>query len=225
MCFGNDMVLCVVCVVLSLLMLNFLVNFWCSCLGLMKKQKLLLNTFIIIILFIYFCDGQAINAAMFEIEQGDQKSYRFKDCRKMAADDINCKCVDLGRECQKADVDNYTNCSYLNSPSKIFYIKKRYSALWLSPNNLFNASRYCIYRTFALEPEKYTSYYMAVQTKKCKIRIQFYQHDRKFGKTTEIFGNTTPGGRSARSAFPKFRVLQFPRIYKVIWKKKVNVFI
>ena len=34
-----------------------------------KKQKILLNTFIIIIFFIHFCDGQAINAAMFEIKE------------------------------------------------------------------------------------------------------------------------------------------------------------
>ena len=115
----------------------------------MKKQKLLLNTFIIIIFFIHFCDGQqAINAAMFEIEQGDQKSYMLKDCRKMAADDINCKCVNLDRECQQADVENCTNCSCLNSSARIFYIKKRYSPLCSSPNNLFNASRYCIYRTY-----------------------------------------------------------------------------
>ena len=64
----------------------------------MKKQKHLLNTFIIIIFFIHFCDGQAVNAAMFEIEQGDQKSYMLKDCRKMAADDMNCKCVYLQAE-------------------------------------------------------------------------------------------------------------------------------
>ena len=111
----------------------------------MKKRKLLLNTFIIIIFFIYFCDGPAINAAMFEIEQGDQKSYMLKDCRKMAADDMNCKCVNLGRECQQDDVENCTNCSCLDGSARIFYIKKRYSPLCLSPNNLFNAGRYCIY--------------------------------------------------------------------------------
>ena len=87
----------------------------------------------------------------------------LKDCRKMAADGmIDYKCENLARESQQADVDNCTNCSCLNSPPKIFCIKKRYSPLCWSPNNLFNASRYCsyIYRT--------------------------YQHDWKLGKTTEI---------------------------------------
>ena len=75
-------------------------------LGTNEKTKTFIEYIpIIIIFFIHFCDGQAINASTFEIEQGDQKSYMLKDCRKMAADDINCKCVNLGRECLKPDVD------------------------------------------------------------------------------------------------------------------------
>ena len=129
---------------LNMFLQNMRNSSFSSWLGLLTKQKLLWNTFIIIIFFINFCDGQAINSAMFEIEQGDQKSYMLKDCRKMAADGIDCKCVNLGRECQQADVENCTNCSCLNGSARIFYIKKRYGALCLSPNNLFNAGRYCI---------------------------------------------------------------------------------
>ena len=115
-----------------------------SCSGITIKQKLLLNIFTIIIFFINFCDGQTSNTpAMFEIKGEDQKSYMLKDCRKMAADDIDCKCVHLDRECQQVDVENCTNCSCLDNQSKrIFYIKKRYGALCLSPNSLFNAGKY-----------------------------------------------------------------------------------
>ena len=110
-----------------------------SCQTKAKLLVLYISTFVV--LLTKSCDGQAVNAAMFEIEQGDQKSYMLKDCRKMAADDINCKCVNLGRECQQADVKNCTNCSCLNGSARIFYIKKRYGALCLSPNNLFNAGK------------------------------------------------------------------------------------
>ena len=116
-----------------------------SRLGIATKPKLLLlYTLIFITLLSTSCDGQASNTAMFEIKRGDQKSYMLKDCRKMSANDIHCKCVHLDRECQQVDVENCTNCSCLNGSARIFYIKKRYGALCLSPNNLFNAGKYCL---------------------------------------------------------------------------------
>ena len=109
-----------------------------------EAKLLLLYVFKFITLLTKSCDGQTSNtAAMFEIKGEDQKSYMLKDCRKMSADDIDCKCVHLDRECQQVDVENCTNCSCLDNQSKrIFYIKKRYGALCLSPNNLFNACKY-----------------------------------------------------------------------------------
>lgn len=32
---------------------------------------------------------------MFEIASKDQKSYMLKDCRRMGADDLDCKCENL----------------------------------------------------------------------------------------------------------------------------------
>ena len=101
--------------------------------------------FIITIFFINFCDGQASNGAMFEIKYKNKKMYMLKDCRKLARNnwDMDCKCVNLGRECQQADVENCKNCVCLKSPARIFYIEKKYGALCLSQTSLFNAGKYC----------------------------------------------------------------------------------
>ena len=109
-----------------------------------EAKLLLLYVFKFITLLTKSCDGNhGITPAMFEIKEDDHKLYMLKDCRKMAADDIDCKCVHLDRECQQVDVENCTNCSCFHNQSKrIFYIKKRYGALCLSPNNLFNACKY-----------------------------------------------------------------------------------
>jgi hypothetical protein len=111
------------------------------------NQKLLrLYIFTLITLLTHSCDGgasgQVINATMFEIPSKDQKSYMLRDCRKMAGDDIDCKCAYLGRECQQADVENCRNCSCLDGSTKIFYVKKRYGAVCLSVNNVFNAGKF-----------------------------------------------------------------------------------
>ena len=103
------------------------------------------SLFIIIIFLINFCDGQASNGAMFEIKNKNKKMYMLKDCRKLARNnwDMDCKCVNLGRECQQADVENCKNCVCLKSPARIFYIEKKYGALCLSQTSLFNAGKYC----------------------------------------------------------------------------------
>ena len=113
-----------------------------SCPGMTPKSKLLLlyiSTFITLLTF--SCDGQAITTAMFEIPSKDQKLYTLKDCRKMAGDDIDCKCTYLGRECRQTDVENCRNCSCLDGSARIFYVKKRYGALCLGRNNLYNAGK------------------------------------------------------------------------------------
>jgi hypothetical protein len=116
---------------------NKCIFFW----GPASQTKLLLMlTFIT--LLIHSCDGQAIRTAMFEIPSEDQKQYMLKDCRNMIVDSIDCKCENLGKECQQTDVQNCTNCSCLKASStKIFYIKKRYGAVCLSQNNLNNAGK------------------------------------------------------------------------------------
>ena len=111
------------------------------------NQKLLrLYIFTLITLLTHSCDGgasgQVINATMFEIPSNVRKSYLLRDCRKMAGDDIDCKCAYLGRECQQADVENCRNCSCLDGSTKIFYVKKRYGAVCLSVNNVFNAGKF-----------------------------------------------------------------------------------
>jgi hypothetical protein len=122
-------------------------------------QKLLrLYIFTLIALLTHSCNGEAsgqvINTTMFEIPSKDQKSYMLRDCRKMAGDDIDCKCAYLGRECQQADVENCRNCSCLDAGStKIFYVKKRYGAVCLSQNNIFNAGKFmflCLRFTYML---------------------------------------------------------------------------
>ena len=113
-----------------------------SCPGLTIKPKLFLlyiSTFITLLTF--FCDGQAITTVMFEIPSKDQKLYTLKDCRKMAGNDIDCKCAYLGRECQQADVENCKKCSCLNGSARIFYVKKRYGAVCLGRNNVYNAGK------------------------------------------------------------------------------------
>jgi hypothetical protein len=71
----------------------------------------------------------------------------------MAGDDIDCKCAYLGRECQQADVENCRNCSCLDGSTRIFYVKKRYGAVCLSVNNIFNAGKFmflCLRFTYML---------------------------------------------------------------------------
>ena len=103
------------------------------------RKLLLLLTFIT--LSTHSCDGQDNTTAMYEIPSKDHKLYMLKDCRKMAADSIDCKCKYLGKECQRSDVQNCKNCSCLTGSTRIFYIKKRYGALCLSENNLHNAGK------------------------------------------------------------------------------------
>ena len=124
-----------------------------SCLenfGITNQKLLRLYIFTLITLLTHSCDGgvsgQVINTTMFEIPSQDQKSYMLRDCRKMAGDDIDCKCAYLGRECKQADLENCRNCSCLDAGStKIFYVKKRYGAVCLSRNNIFNAGKYNIW--------------------------------------------------------------------------------
>ena len=125
-------------------------------------QKLLrLYVFTLIALLTHSCNGEAsgqvINTTMFEIPSKDQKSYMLRDCRKMAGDDIDCKCAYLGRECQQADVENCRNCSCLDGSTRIFYVKKRYGAVCLSQNNIFNAGKFmflCLRFTYMLATTK-----------------------------------------------------------------------
>ena len=77
---------------------------------------------------------------MFEIPSNDQKLYMLKDCRKMDADSIDCKCTYLGKECQQSHLQKCSNCSCLKASTRIFYIKKRYGAVCFSLNNLNNAA-------------------------------------------------------------------------------------
>ncbi|CAB4035389.1 Hypothetical predicted protein, partial [Paramuricea clavata] len=115
--------------------------------GTTNQKFLRLYIFTLITLLTHSCDGEAsgqvINTTMFEIPSKDQKSYILRDCRKMAGDDIDCKCAYLGRECTQTDVENCINCSCLDSSTnstRIFYVKKRYGAVCLSVNNIFNAA-------------------------------------------------------------------------------------
>ncbi|XP_028417711.1 uncharacterized protein LOC114542168 [Dendronephthya gigantea] len=116
-----------------------------SCVGNSKisKEKLLAWLIAFFALSVKLSDSQIImKTTMFEIARNaeDQKRYVLKDCRKMAAGDIDCKCRYLGHECQQADTTRCENCFCFNGTERIFYIKKRYGALCLSVNNLFNAA-------------------------------------------------------------------------------------
>lgn len=109
------------------------------------KEKLLTWLIAFVALSVKLSDSQMImKTTMFEIPRNaeGQKRYMVKDCRKMAAGDIDCKCIYLGRECKQADTKRCQNCSCLNGSARIFYIKKRYGALCLSANNLFYAGKY-----------------------------------------------------------------------------------
>ena len=113
-------------------------------LGLRRNEKFLLLCMSAFITFLTpsNCDGEATNTAMFEIPKEDQKLYMLKDCRKMAEDNIDCKCVHLGQDCHQAAANYVTNSSCLDGSTRIFYVKKRYGGVCVSETALQNAGTY-----------------------------------------------------------------------------------
>lgn len=88
------------------------------------------------------CNGSNSGSMMFEIPPDHQNRFILTDCKKTNAEDINCKCKSLGRDCRSNDTKYCKNCRCLSGQQRTFYIKKGNRALCLSTNNLLKAGKW-----------------------------------------------------------------------------------